>query len=178
MSKPSMFADDTNLTCVGQSSSEIETKLNEELENVHRWLTANKLTLNDEKTEFMLIGSRSRLACVHNSPILKLGHRHIKRVYYKKSLGMVLDEQLKWDKHNEVQCKKISNSIALLKRARPFVPRHTLIKMYNAFVLPHFNYCSTIWNDGSGTIINKLSKLQRRAARVIQVHTIFVPLKS
>ncbi|CAB4024504.1 Hypothetical predicted protein [Paramuricea clavata] len=68
MSKPSMFADDTNLTCVGQSSSEIETKLNVELENVHRWLTANKLTLNDDKTEFMLIGSRSRLACVHNSP--------------------------------------------------------------------------------------------------------------
>ena len=50
MSKPSMFADDTNLTWVGQSSSEIETKLNEELGNVHRWLTANKLTLNDEKT--------------------------------------------------------------------------------------------------------------------------------
>ncbi len=121
------------------------------------------------KTEFMLIGSRSRLASVNSSPNLNLGHRHIKRVYYKKSLGMVLDEQLKWDKHmyNEVQCKKFSNSIALLKRARPFVPRHTLIKMYNAFVLPHFNYCSTIWNDGSCTIINKLSKLQRRAARVI-----------
>ena len=81
--------------------------------NVHRWLTANKLTLNDEKTEFMLVGSRSRLASVniYNSPNLKLGHRHIKRVYYKKSLGMVFDEQLKWDKHNEVQCKKISNSI-------------------------------------------------------------------
>ena len=65
MSKCSMFADDTNLTCVGQSSSEIETKLNEELGNVHRWLTAHKLTLNNEKTEFMLIGSRSRLASVH-----------------------------------------------------------------------------------------------------------------
>ena len=86
----------------------------------------------------MLIGSRSRLASVNNSPNLKLGHRNIKRVYYKKSLGVVLDEQLKWDKYNEVQCKKISNSIALLKRARPFVPRHTLIKVYNAFVLPHF----------------------------------------
>ena len=43
--------------------------------------------------------------------------------------------------------------------------------MYNAFVLPHFNYCSTIWNDGSCTIINKLSKLQRRAARVITSST-------
>jgi hypothetical protein len=72
---------------------------------------------------------------------------------------MILVEQLKWDKHNEVQCKIISNSIALLKRARPFVLRHTLIKMYNAFLLPQFNYCSTIWNDGSCTIISKLSRL-------------------
>ena len=144
-----MFADDTDLTCIGQNSNEIEIKLNEELENVHRWLTANKLTLNDEKTEFMLIGSRSRLASI--------GYRHVRHVRYKKSLGMVLDEQLKWDKHNVVQCKKISNSIALLKRARPFVPRHTLIKTYNAIVLPHFNYSSTIWNDGSCSVINKLS---------------------
>ena len=28
-------------------------------------------------------------------------------------------------------------------------------------------YCSIIWNDGSNTILNKLSKLQRRAARII-----------
>ena len=171
MSKPSMFADDTNLACIGRNSNEIEIKLNEELENVQRWLTANKLTFNDEKTEFMLIGSRSHLASIDNRPILKLGYRHIRHVRYKKSLGMVLDEQLKWDKHNEVQCKKISNSIALLKRARPFVPRHTLIKMYNAIVLPHFNYCSTIWNDGSCSVINKLSKLQRRAARIITSST-------
>jgi hypothetical protein len=119
----------------------------------------------------MLIGSRSRLASVDNSPVLTLGDRHIKRVYYKKSLGMILDEQLKWDKHNDAQCKQISKNIALLKRARLFVPRHILINMYNAFVLPHFNYCSTVWNDGSCTIINKLSKLQKRAARVITSST-------
>jgi hypothetical protein len=170
-SKPTLFADDTNLTCEGQNSSEIENKLNEELRNLHQWLTANKLTLNEEKTEFMLIGSRSRLASVDNNPVLTLGDRHIKRVYYKKSLGMILDEQLKWNKHNDAQCKKISKNIAVLKRARLFVPRHILINMYNAFVLPHFNYCSTVWNDGSCTIINKLSKLQRRAARVITSST-------
>ncbi len=39
--------------------------------------------------------------------------------------------------------------------------------MYNALVSPHLTYCSTLWNDGSNTILNKLSKLQRRAARVI-----------
>jgi hypothetical protein len=54
-----------------------------------------------------------------------------------------------------------------LKRARSFVPRETLIEMYNALVWPHFNYCSTIWNDGSCSIIDKLFKLQKKAARVI-----------
>ena len=39
--------------------------------------------------------------------------------------------------------------------------------MYNALVWPHFNYCSTIWNDRCYSIIDKLFKLQKRAARVI-----------
>ena len=45
--------------------------------------------------------------------------------------------------------------------------RDSMIKMYNALVWPHFNYCSTIWNDGCYSITNKLFKLQKRAARVI-----------
>ena len=120
-----------------------------------------------KKTEFMIIGSRHRLTTIENSPVLTLGGSNIKRVFQKKSLGMILDEQLKWDKHNDKQCKIISNNIALLKRARSFVSRDSLIKMYNALVWPHFNYCSTIWNDGCCSIIDKLFKLQKRAARVI-----------
>ena len=87
-----MFADDTSLTCTGRNSKEIEIKPNQELENVHRWLTANKLTLNNEKTEFMLIGSKSCLPSNDNRPNLKLGDRHIRHVADKKSPDMVLDE--------------------------------------------------------------------------------------
>jgi hypothetical protein len=48
IAKAKLFADDTNLTCVGQagqSSDEIKMKLNTDLENVNQWLSANKLTL-------------------------------------------------------------------------------------------------------------------------------------
>ena len=45
----SMFADDTNLFCQGKSSTEIESKIDTDLDNVHKWLIANKLTLNQEK---------------------------------------------------------------------------------------------------------------------------------
>ena len=39
--KATLYTDDTNLTCEGYSSHEIENKLNQDLENVHQWLTAN-----------------------------------------------------------------------------------------------------------------------------------------
>ena len=64
----SMFAYDTNLSCQGKSSTEIENKINTDLENVHKRLIANKLTLNQEKTECMLVGSRQRLQQSSSNP--------------------------------------------------------------------------------------------------------------
>ena len=50
--------DDTNITVVGKTGEEIEESLNSELENIHKRLLANKLTLDVDKTEYMIIGSR------------------------------------------------------------------------------------------------------------------------
>ncbi len=50
-----MFADDTSISSSGTSLLEIENKINNDLHNVNIWLETNKLTLNTEKTEFMLI---------------------------------------------------------------------------------------------------------------------------
>ena len=71
---------------------------------------------------------------IDESPIISIGNKNIKRVPNKKSLGLIIDEQLKWDNNNEVQCKKISKNIALLRRAKLFVPQNILIKLYNATV--------------------------------------------
>jgi uncharacterized protein YdiU (UPF0061 family) len=163
----SMFADDTNLSCEGKSSTEIENKINTDLENVHKWLIANKLTLNQEKTECMLVGSRQRLQQSSNNPQIVIGNHIIQQVSSKKVLGVIIDEQLKWKEHNDAQCKKISQSIALLKRAKQFVSQDTLLNMFNALVVPHFTYGSNVWNDGSCAHIEKLHKLHKRLARVI-----------
>jgi hypothetical protein len=41
-----LFADDITLSCQGNSSIDIESKLNNDLINIHKWLSANKLTIN------------------------------------------------------------------------------------------------------------------------------------
>ena len=86
----------------------------------------NKLMLNYTETEYMIIGSRYRLNKLEDFPEISLAieDNDIKRVTSKKSLGFIIDDQLKWGMHIDAQWKKISKGIALLRRAKSFVPLH------------------------------------------------------
>ena len=55
---------------------------------------ANRLTLNQSKTEFMLIGSRQRIATFQTVPCLEIDGALIDKVSQAKSLGVYLDENL------------------------------------------------------------------------------------
>ena len=57
-----MYADDTNISYKSKNSVELQDCMNTELKSLNTWLEVNKLSLNIAKTEFMVIGSRQRLA--------------------------------------------------------------------------------------------------------------------
>jgi hypothetical protein len=60
-----MFADDTNISSIGNSPADIEVKLNNDVyTNVNNWLIANKLTLNVKKTEFMLNSLQTKIETI------------------------------------------------------------------------------------------------------------------
>ena len=50
---------------------------------------------------------------------------------------------------------------------RPLIFKDTAIQIYNAVIMPHFDYCSRFWECLSGYSSDKLKTLQNRAARVI-----------
>ena len=56
-SKITMFADDMAFHCPESSASDLQTKLDTDLTAIVLWLQDNKLTLNNEKSKFMIIGS-------------------------------------------------------------------------------------------------------------------------
>ncbi len=62
-----MFADDTKIYCDGKLATDIQQKINSDLNSVHNWLLANKLTLSVEKTEY-IVGSRQRLNQINSDP--------------------------------------------------------------------------------------------------------------
>jgi hypothetical protein len=54
-SSAEMYADDTNLTACSDNINNLQAILNSDLNNIHQWIVANKLTLNVGKTEYMII---------------------------------------------------------------------------------------------------------------------------
>ena len=54
-----------------------------------------------------------------------------------------------------------------LRKIKKFLPLHTRILFYNAYILPSLNYCLTIWGNAPGAGIDRVFKLQKRAARII-----------
>jgi hypothetical protein len=166
--KPRLFADDTNLTASGDSITRLEAAVNSDLENLRKWLIANKLSLNVAKTEFMLIGSKQMIKSISNwQPNVEIENKQIKQVHECKTLGVTVDQHLSWKSNTENICKKITSGISALRRLKDFVDRQTLLSVYNAIVRPYFDYCCEVWDVFSETQSKRLQKLQNRSARII-----------
>ena len=137
-SHPRIHADDTHLTFASNDVAYLEENMNDDLTKITEWLSANKLTLNKPKTEFMLIGSRQRLTTFNRIPSFTIDGNSIKQVEFTKSLGVYIDENLTWNEQIEQISKKLPSCIGILKRSRSFFPFETLLCIYNALVQPHF----------------------------------------
>ena len=64
-------------------------------------------------------------------------------------------------------CKKANSKIALLKRINYFLNDHMRTLFYNAYILPVFDYCCSIWGKTTQKHMNKIAILQKRAAKII-----------
>ena len=165
---PRMYADDTNISFKSKNLVELQDCMNTELKSLNTWLEVNKLSLNIAKTEFMVIGSRQRLATHGNLDLdVFVDNKRIKRVSSSESLGLTIDENLNWSKHIDNISKKVSSGIGALKRMRSFIDKETAIKVYQGLIEPYLTYCTSVWDGMGSELCEKLQKLQNRAARAI-----------
>lgn len=163
-----MYADDTQITALAETIDELEDILNWDIENLHTWLCANKLSANATETEFITIASNYRLKQFIADPKIKLGNKAIKQVSKAKLLGVLVDEKLSWDDHvNEKIIPKVLRGLRMLRELRNILSLPQLVSLYNALITPYFDYCSTVWGNCGTVLSNKLQKLQNRAARII-----------
>ena len=155
-----MYADDTTLFCDFDNINNTEETINDELIKLTEWLGCNQLSLNVNKTKFMLFHSNRKAV---NYPNLLINNINIENVAEFNFLGIQLNQNLKWKTHQNHVSLKLTKTIGILNRLKHELPLPILKTIYNTLFLPHLNYGILLWGSENESI----NKLQKRVLRII-----------
>jgi hypothetical protein len=165
-----MFADDTNLFISGTNLSDLAAIANTELASVSTWFSANLLSLNIKKTNYILFGNKKQ-----PDISISISNEKISRVYQTTFLGVIIRDNLKWDAHISSVANKISKTIGVINKIKYALATMHLRLLYSCLVEPYLNYCCIVWaSPTKNTYLGMLFRLQKRAVRII----LFAPYRA
>ena len=147
----------------------VTRSLQYDLQSVAKWLQANILSLHVGKTNCMIICDNGNSE-VNNNPDLDIFLKgvNISQESDCKYLAVTLDSQMKFQIHVNDVINKLKRALSIFTRAAHFVDISTRITLYNTLLLPHLDYCSTVW---SGSLrkcdLVRLQRIQNRVMRTI-----------
>ena len=137
---------------------------NLELCKIDHWLRANKLSLNYNKTNFMLFTSRK-----HNpaSFEVSINNHNISPEDNLKYLGVLLDNKLSWKPHIQKVKTQPSRACGILSKLKHYTTPPILKVVYNSLIHPYLNYSILNWGRASYATSKPLIKLQNKAIKII-----------
>ena len=93
-------------------------------------------------------------------PVLKIEDTIIPLTHSHKYLGLLLTSNLSWSEHIDNICAKARRMVGLLyRRFYRDVDSDSLLRLYLAFVRPHTEYASQVWNPHAQKNIKQLERI-------------------
>lgn len=164
-SQPFLYADDTTIVTKDKSIDALTNKLSADFYNVQNWCTANGLTINTNKTQFIVFHSSHN--ALSPTPAITINDHSLLSATKCSFLGVVLDAHLKYPHHISLIRQRIAHGIRTLIEARRFFSWQTLLKLYYAFIHSHITYYITSWANTYPSHILPLQRLQNQAIRIL-----------
>ena len=161
---PFIFADDTALIYVERNPKALQKRINIDMKLLLRWLKANKISLNVDKTEIIIF--KHKLKKITFDFKVKLDG---KRLVFKDCvnyLGVLIDSQLNWSHHQEKVAKSLRQTNGVLSRIRYYLPNVILKKVYFALFHSTLTYAIQVWGQ-SLAYNSRIARLQKSAIRLI-----------
>jgi len=129
-----LFADDINLHIANSCFNVLQTTVNRDLCKIDHWLRANKLSLNYNKTNVMLLTSRK-----HNPASFEviINKHNISPEDNLKYLGVLLDNELSWKPHVQ---KVKTRACGILSKLKHYKTLPILKVVYNSVIHLYLSY--------------------------------------
>lgn len=166
-----IFADDTQVnTSLNPNHRKSQLDAKEKLENclkcIASWMSDNRLKLNSDKTEFMILGTKAQTSKLEFNSINVCGEV-IKANPRIRNLGIWMDPELKM--HHQVQHiqQVCFRNIRELRSIRKFLDTVSMKTLVQAMVTSHLDYGNSLLYGINRQLLDKLQRVQNAAARLI-----------
>ena len=164
------YADNTQLYQSFRADSRVEqsaalSAMRNCIADIRQWMLQDRLRLNDDKTEFIIIGTRQQLAKV-NIDSLRVGESSTAPTSKVKNLGCWFDGELKMDTQINSICKTAFFHLYNIRRIRKFLSFECTKILVNAFVASRLDFCNSPLYGLPKNQLHKLQRVQNAAARL------------
>ena len=129
-------------------------------------MDSNKLKLNDDKTEALVVGTSCRTSVFYNEH-LEIGGSSIPFQPKVKSLGAVLDSSLTMSDHISSVCRSAYLELRRISAIRPFLTTSVAATLFCSRVLSRIDYCYSLLAGITSDQIVRLQRIQNNSGRLI-----------
>src|SRR6218665_2527213 len=151
-----MYADDTNAFLLHNSLDVLFDTMNSELCKIVEWFNINKLSLNSDKTNYILFRTPRKKIIVKN---LYVNDTPLIQTRATKFLGVIIDQHLSWKDYVALISKKISKNIGIIDRIKYCLSTQNLFNLYYTLIFPYLSYCNIVWGCNYKSSLNRLYTL-------------------
>ena len=140
----SLYADDLVLYRPIHSATDYHL-LQIDIDNICVWSDDNLLKFNGRKCKYMIITRRKQPSLPVTS--LKIKQNFLERVHSYRYLGVWLTSSLNWSMQVSEVCKKARQQVGILYRKfYPSANSSSLLQLYLAYIRPHLEYATPVWD--------------------------------
>ena len=121
--------------------------------------------LNDDKTEFLIIGTRQQLSKISIQSI-KIGQTEVSPVASARNLGTWFDTHLDMGTHITKICNSAFYYLYNIRHIRKYLSRESTEKLVHAFISSRLDYCNSLLYGTPDYQISKLQRVMNASARL------------
>ncbi len=133
---------------------------------IKSWMALTWLKLNDDKTEFIVLGSKSSLSKV-SSQSITVGEHQITKSEHVRNIGAMFDSTASMEVHVVKTSQSAWHHLFTISKIRPYLSKDQTKCVIHAYVTSRLDQNNSLLSGVPDYLLYRLQKVQNAAAKVI-----------
>jgi hypothetical protein len=150
-----LFADDTTVYDAHDDLDQLLTSFRQKFEPILNWCRLIQMTIHLNKTKCMFLTLKK--VDLETVKVVPIAGNDLEVVKNFKLLGVTIDDSLGFHDHVELMKKSVNRKIFSYKKLF-YLSLSTKVKFFKSFILPHFDYCFSLYIYFPKTLIDVIER--------------------